>query len=631
MLSRRYTIQPNKTGHLLGLCLFGCVWLICSTAQAIGLGEIRVQSALGQGFRSNVPLLGEQLEDLLPSCIKARVLTLDGALLSILDTAVNTNARPPALQLSGVARINEPAVMVSIDIMCNVTISRIYQILLDPPEGSVNLPAIGANPVFVPFTPTIGIGPDEALPAPTPANNQKPRKKRSRRLEPSAIEAGLPPRPPSGRKRNVLRVAKQNDVLPDLAGNLMSPTEAKEELNLLLSRRLASDNSPLANAEVSAFSETLRKEQNKSILQEVEKAELRTLKKQIDILEQELKRTRQMPSSQPGAVTGVMQSVQSMLPAMSPEGGSQGSQGTRQWLIGLAAMLLASLFAIAWLLWRLRGLRSKAPAFSSNAITGDIEHNVVAESAPPSPQAEPSPSPSIRPAGIKPNTASEKNVEFVFDEKILSPQLLKSQTSKPELKPQANFSPNLQLKPLSNELSSEILFPSEMKTGAGSGVPQVEEFSDVMHEAEFWISLNKPLNAIQVLQAYTAHETIRSPLPWLLLFDLYLKVGEQDAFAVLQRQFHSIFNAKIPDWENYADAQRHHGLEQMEYLMGKVQSLWLTDEILPFLEDMLIDDRDGTREGFELGTYQDILLLINIAKELQHGDANEISTKLDAS
>jgi pilus assembly protein FimV len=625
MLRRRHTLQSNKTSRLLGLSLFAYVWFICNTAQAIGLGEIRQQSALGQGFRSNIPLLGEELEGLLPSCIKARVLTLDGALLSILDTAVNLNARPPVLQLSGVARINEPAVMLSIDIMCNVAISRVYQLLLDPPDGSINLPAIGSNPVLnLPFTPLTNIVPDETSPTPAPAS--RPRKKRSRRVEQAAVEADLPPRPPSGRKRNVLRVAKQNDILPDLAGNLMSPTEAKEELNLLLSRRLSNDNSTLANAEVSAFSETLRKEQNKSILLELEQAELRTLKKQIGALEEELKRTRQIPPS-PGTVANVMQSVQSILPTISSGGAAQ---STRPWLIGLSAMLLVSLFAIAWLVWRLRSLRSKAPVFSSNAITDEIEHNSITE-PPVKPQAVPTPSPSIKPAATKADTSSEKNVEFVFDEKVLSPQLLKSQAAKPEFKPPAKSVQDLQLKPLSNELSSEILFPHEMKTGSGSGVPQVEEFSDVMHEAEFWISLNKPLNAIQVLQAYTAHETIRSPLPWLLLFDLYLKVDEQEGFAVLQRQFHSIFNAKIPDWADYVDAQRHHGLEQMEYLMGRIQSLWLTDDIIPFLEDMLIDDRDGTREGFELGTYQDILLLINIAKELQFGDANDTGAKLNAS
>jgi hypothetical protein len=61
----------------------------------------------------------------------------------------------------------------------------------------------------------------------------------------------------------------------------------------------------------------------------------------------------------------------------------------------------------------------------------------------------------------------------------------------------------------------------------------------------------------------------------------------------------------------------------MEFLMSKVESLWMSDEIVTFLETLLIDDRDGNREGFELGAYQDILFLIGIAKEVRSSDENE--------
>jgi hypothetical protein len=37
---------------------------------------------------------------------------------------------------------------------------------------------------------------------------------------------------------------------------------------------------------------------------------------------------------------------------------------------------------------------------------------------------------------------------------------------------------------------------------------------------------------------------------------------------------------------------------------------------LPFLESLLVDDRDGKRMGFELPVYRDILLLISVANEL---------------
>ena len=46
-------------------------------------------------------------------------------------------------------------------------------------------------------------------------------------------------------------------------------------------------------------------------------------------------------------------------------------------------------------------------------------------------------------------------------------------------------------------------------------------------------------------------------------------------------------------------------------------ALWPTDQIVPYLESLLIDDRDGNRVGFDLPVYREIMFLIGIAYELQ--------------
>jgi hypothetical protein len=144
-----------------------------------------------------------------------------------------------------------------------------------------------------------------------------------------------------------------------------------------------------------------------------------------------------------------------------------------------------------------------------------------------------------------------------------------------------------------------------------------------MYEAEFWMSLNKIENAIRLLEQYTISDHGTSPLPWLFLFDLYYKTGENEQYISLQRQFQRIFNGRIPDWEDYDQAQQSIGLEAMGSLMARVETLWSTDEVIPFLESLLMDDRDGTREGFELGVYRDILFLCDLAKEVRKSDSLE--------
>jgi hypothetical protein len=77
------------------------------------------------------------------------------------------------------------------------------------------------------------------------------------------------------------------------------------------------------------------------------------------------------------------------------------------------------------------------------------------------------------------------------------------------------------------------------------------------------------------------------------------------------------FNANIPEYELDLAAQPARQLEDFEHLMNKICKLWTSNDILPFLESLLIDDRDGKRMGFELPVYRDILLLISVANELE--------------
>jgi pilus assembly protein FimV len=51
--------------------------------------------------------------------------------------------------------------------------------------------------------------------------------------------------------------------------------------------------------------------------------------------------------------------------------------------------------------------------------------------------------------------------------------------------------------------------------------------------------------------------------------------------------------------------------------MQRIIELWPTDELVPFLEGLLVDDREGQRQGFDLVAYRDLLFLTNIAHRIQ--------------
>ena len=150
----------------------------------------------------------------------------------------------------------------------------------------------------------------------------------------------------------------------------------------------------------------------------------------------------------------------------------------------------------------------------------------------------------------------------------------------------------------------------------GSSV-KVEEISDITQEAEFWMSVNDPQRAIEILdaQANVAHPD--SPVPWLYLLDLYRLVKDRPKYDDLRDRFVTFFNAKVPEYENELQLQGVLQLEDYPHLIERICRTWNGNEIIPFLESLLVDDREGKRTGFELPVYRDILLLISIAHELE--------------
>ena len=47
-------------------------------------------------------------------------------------------------------------------------------------------------------------------------------------------------------------------------------------------------------------------------------------------------------------------------------------------------------------------------------------------------------------------------------------------------------------------------------------------------------------------------------------------------------------------------------------------AVWNTPDIDAFINELIYDDRGGTRMGFEPGAYRDILLLRDISKQSQY-------------
>ena len=118
--------------------------------------------------------------------------------------------------------------------------------------------------------------------------------------------------------------------------------------------------------------------------------------------------------------------------------------------------------------------------------------------------------------------------------------------------------------------------------------------------------------ALNEIRAYHGQEEMPAK-------DFLALVKDKSKYDNLKNRFIVFFNAHIPEFdEKLVDVDV--GVLQLEnypHLIERICRTWGGGEIIPILESLLVDDREGKRTGFELPVYRDILLLISIANELE--------------
>jgi hypothetical protein len=108
-----------------------------------------------------------------------------------------------------------------------------------------------------------------------------------------------------------------------------------------------------------------------------------------------------------------------------------------------------------------------------------------------------------------------------------------------------------------------------------------------------------------------------SPAPWLMLFELFRKANRRADYDRLAPMFRKRFNGRLPEWENYgSEMALDDGLESFPHLIARIERDWGTPNVRGLLDEMLYDNRGGSRLGFSLSAYKDLLLLLQLHDHL---------------
>ncbi|PRC91834.1 type IV pilus assembly protein FimV [Solimicrobium silvestre] len=572
LLSRRTAgalIIPIKRHLLWKFIILTCLSLCVQSVFAINFGDAALRSNLGQGLHVQVPISGAPDDVLVASCFKIKLETLEGDFIAIphIEFAEPNRADTATLiNLSTKELMIEPAVKLSIALTCGASLQREYSLLFDYAELSVAAPVVATAAA-------VGVASEEPIASNTTAPETKPatakRVPRTPVTTPRkiVIKNTAAKINTSSSGKDALRVSNE-ELLPDFASTSPAKLAAQPSGNMEQQRNQENN---LATIRLATM---LRDE---SALLETQK-EMQDEQKKIQKLEAEIQQLKLQIQKKP--------QQEQVAPTLLIK------------LIALVVLLLLSLIGMGlFIAYKARQNRNKIwwdPSAENKKNVEEIVDSLQSSAE----EGDLDPSQIIKAPETKPHSAtpSEEEINYAQYRTDLSPQYKRK--GLPTLEETDSTSFNI----FTNRRGQSI---------------QIEEISDITQEAEFWMSVNDPNRAIEILEPQSLDENPSMPITWLYLLDLYQLVGNEKKYSELRIRFKHKFNTNIPHFGEVIDPNNSRNLEDFPHLTSKCCAFWNTNYILPFLESLLVDDRDGERVGFDLPVYRDILLLISICIELE--------------
>ena len=555
--------------------------LVGSTAFAWGFGEMRVMSALTEPFRSQINLIGSDVGNADKNCFKARLHTFEGTPLGTASVTFRENSH--TLFITTRSSVNEPAAALTVTYSCAPQMQREYAILLDLPLSQPSAPVVSPqrqdNVLAMPSTEAARQAATESAPV------RKPR-----RTAPAATDAAnaqgqsqsaTQTAPKKSAKSNAERTSAPTKNVLRLGSDAATEDGYVFRQRLALSYQLSVVPNEIGDAPGASAVETPTAESAAA----PDNAAMRLLQEKMDALERKTEALQKLNVQQTQALD---------------QARSEAASSNLTYLLYL--LLLACVLAIGWLIWRVRQARSEAASWQE--MVPDLE-----------PQTEWA----LDESG--PGSVSQTSFEPEHTDQSVEPggvgsalaMLGRKMRRKTDL-PERPISPAPELPRQALEIDEPF---------AGMNVVIAEEILDEIQEAEFWVHMNQPQRAISILET-EAQPT--SPLRWLHLFDLYRMVGDRERYEVLAGRFKLAFNGRVAPWEQSEEDKSQRHIDEFPHVMSQIQKVWPTDGLVQFLEDLLLDNREGHRQGFDLPAYQDLLFLTNIAYQVQALRAAESNT-----
>jgi pilus assembly protein FimV len=576
--------QTRKTSLLVVSILI----IQCSYSDAAGFGSVRVQSGLGETLNINIPVLGTENSPQWFNCVKARVESLDGALALVPKIRLIRSDRNPSIQLTSLEHINEPVLTIVVEHGCNIAVQRSYQILLDPIALLANVDEAyqtastalsNADSLSVP---NLSAGAEKVSRSESRLTKKNAKINQSNTADTTASLQVAKKKSAKRAPRNVLQVSLSEEPL-------VAPVAAKaapEALPLVLAPAITSSSPIKAVGELTAQEIPLSEMSNSTQLQI-----MRSLQLEIDALRSENSRMSELATTDKNS----LQTVRTELLV---------------WIKSLGLILLLCLGAFAWLVKRFLVLKkdqNKAAWYPQDGSPDPSpgrprmrdsarEHDTLRTS---------------ETGFMRESLASNLKPERSLESGAFAAEKTNVVGAKRQSAAQSYAQYQAQQDAAANDADDLMDFDKPMMQAS---VFKAEEISDIMELVSAWMALHKPVEVLELLEPFNHIEAPESPLPWLCLLDVYNSLNDQDKYEAIGERIIRLFNVSVAPW----DQRMQYGkvtLANFPRITDKILAIWDSEELPHYIHSLLVNDRVGTRVGFDLAIYRDLARLEAVARD----------------
>ncbi len=582
-------MKKHFTAHII----FATTALASQQVWALGFGRTVSDAVLGQAFTFTVPVNVDAGERFGLDCMAAQVYYGENELLpNVIRTDLQ---RGPVdntwiLRITAAAPVDEPIIEVSISAGCERRFTRRFSIFADPPtlgNTAAQLPQVAAPAAPVPATAGAAVT-DASASAPVArgdgarrgaaaAGSGRPRVVRKGPTMALANELNTPP-PPAPHRVDAGSARKPGPrapvPAPDAAARLvLEPGAPHLRLDM---------EEPVIPAPAAASGATI----GLSELDDPDTRQLKALEQSI----QAIRHDSQVQHDQAAKLQSELAEAQSR-------------SGWLPWLLGLLAIAVAAIGALAWKL-RQQNRVAHSDWFNQSQLNGVAAPSPAAHADEPDEPAEPVPAADLRDRAPAPALLTDALDAAPADDADAT--YVDQTATRPFDRPQVAAPPNREAAP--REVS-------------------VEELLDLEQQADFFIALGQEDAAVDLLMSHLRSAGGQSPLPYTKLLEIYRRQGDRSAYERTRARFNRRFNAYAPDWDTGPSSGR--SLEDYPDTVALLEKAWPSPIDAMAILEALLFKRDDTSELFDLPAYRDVLVLYSLARDLwQHGGGHG-STQID--